>query len=203
MTAEEAIVIGRLGAAAAGGDPARLRAILERSAAVLSTADVEELLLQTVLFAGYPRTINAFVTWQGWAARRGGREEPRVEAVRPELWRERGEVLCRLVYGEDYEALQIRLGRLHPALAEWTLIDGYGKVLSRQGPGPDVREMSAVGALIAMGEGRQLASHLRGALHAGVDLPALEAGAMATAEEWGRTNLVQGLLAELDGRPDA
>ncbi|HET6342520.1 MAG TPA: hypothetical protein VFG78_10105 [Gemmatimonadota bacterium] len=201
MTAAQAMVIGLLGAAAAGGDPDRLRAILDRSTEFLSTSDVEELLLQTVLFAGFPRTINAFVAWQGWAARRGGRDHPQVEAVRPELWRERGEVLCRLVYGENYEALQIRLGRLHPALAEWTLIDGYGKVLSRQGPGPDVREMSAVGALIAMGEGRQLASHLQGALHAGVELPVLEAGARAVAEEWDRGDLVENLLADLDSRP--
>jgi 4-carboxymuconolactone decarboxylase len=201
VTPVEAMVIGLLGAAAAGGDPDRLRGILERSTEFLSTSDVEELLLQTVLFAGYPRTINAFMTWQGWAARRGGRDDPRVEAVRPELWRERGEVLCRLVYGKNYEALQIRLGRLHPALAEWTLIDGYGKVLSRQGPGPDVREMSAVGALIAIGEGRQLASHLQGALHAGVALPVLQAGARAVAREWDRKDLVEDLLAGLDGRP--
>lgn len=201
MTSAEAIVIGLLGAAAAGGDADRLRAVLEKGTRFLSTADVEELLLQTVLFAGFPRTINAFVAWQGWAARRGGRHHPRVEAVRPELWRERGEVLCRLVYGKNYEALQLRLGRLHPALAEWTLVDGYGKVLSRQGPGPDVREMAAVGALIAMGERRQLASHLQGALHAGVELPVLEAGSRAVAEEWGRGELVEDLLAGLDGRP--
>ncbi|MGH7543199.1 MAG: hypothetical protein ACREK7_04600 [Gemmatimonadota bacterium] len=202
MTAGEATVIGLLGAAAAGGDLDRLRAILEQSTRFLSTSDVEELLLQTVLFAGFPRTINAFVAWQAWAARRGGRDDPRVEGVRPDLWRERGEALCRLVYGKNYEALQIRLGRLHPALAEWTLIDGYGKVLSRQGPGPHVREMSAVGALIALGEGRQLVSHLQGALYAGVDLPVLEAGARAVAREWDRCDLVETLLTDLDGRPD-
>ena len=77
MTPAEAVAIGLLGAAAAGGDGGRLRAALERSARFLSPADVEELLLQTVLFAGFPRTINAFVAWQAWAARRGGRDDPR------------------------------------------------------------------------------------------------------------------------------
>jgi len=33
--------------------------------------DIEELLLQTYLFAGFPRTINAFFTWQAWASRDG------------------------------------------------------------------------------------------------------------------------------------
>lgn len=202
MTAGEAMVIGLLGAAAAGGDPERLRAVLER-ADFLTGHDVEELLLQTVLFAGFPRTINAFLVWQAWAARRGRRDGPRVEAVQPELWRKRGEALCRLVYGNNYEALQIRLGRLHPALAEWTLIDGYGKVLSREGPGPDIREMSAVGALIAIGEGRQLASHLQGALHAGVEPAVLRAAARAVADEWDRTRMLEDLLAGLDGGPDA
>jgi hypothetical protein len=61
--------------------------------------------------------------------------------------------------------------------------------------------MAAVGALIAMGEGRQLASHLQGALHAGVERPVLEAGSRAVGEEWGRGELVEDLLAGLDGRP--
>lgn len=197
MTAETAIAVARLGAASAGGDPERLREALAGVAAILSREDIDELLLQTHLFAGYPRTINAFGTWQSWAARRGGRGRPRAESPRLELWRERGERLCRLVYGDDFEALQVRLARLHPELAAWTLVDGYGKVLSRPGPGPDLREMAAVGALIALGERRQLASHLKGALHAGVAADDLAAAARAVAAGWGREELVNTLLEEL------
>lgn len=196
MTREEATAVGMLGAAAAGGDPERLRAALARSATILSTEDIDELLLQTHLFAGFPRTINAFTTWQSWAARRDGRGRPLTESRQAGRWRERGERLCRLVYGDDFEALQVRLARLHPELAAWTLIDGYGKVLSRPGPAADVREMAAVGALIALGERRQLASHLRGAVHAGVTPPVLAATARAVAVAWGRESLVDELLPD-------
>ncbi len=197
MTRSAAIVVGMLGAATAAGDPDRLREALARAAEILSTEDIDELLLQTHLFAGFPRTINAFTTWQSWAARMGGRGKPRTEAPQPARWRERGERLCRLVYGDDFEALQIRLARLHPELAAWTLVDGYGKVLSRPGPAAEVREMAAVGSLIALGERRQLASHLQGALHTGVEGDVLAAAAKAVASEWDRGSLVDELLAEL------
>lgn len=198
MTAREAMAIGRLGAAAAGGDPDRLREALAGAVEVLSFEDIDELLLQTYLFAGFPRTINAFYIWQSWAMRRGGRGKPRTEPVQPERWRERGERLCRLVYSGNFEALQIRLARLHPELAAWTLMDGYGKVLSRPGTPPDVREMAAVGALIAMGERRQLASHLLGARHTGVEADVLARAARAVAAAWDRASLVDELLAGLD-----
>ncbi len=199
MTGHEAVAIGMLGAAAAGGDPDRLRVALDGIVEVLSVEDIDELLLQTYLFAGFPRTINAFYTWQSWAARRQGRGKPRTETVHPARWRERGERLCRLIYGGNFDALQIRLGRLHPELAAWTLVEGYGKVLSRPGPPADVREMAAVGALIAMGERRQLASHMQGARHTGIEARVLAHAARAVAAGWDRRGLVEDLLAEGDG----
>ncbi|MGH7570469.1 MAG: carboxymuconolactone decarboxylase family protein [Gemmatimonadota bacterium] len=198
MTAGEAMAIGMLGAAAAGGDPDRLREAIAGAVEVLTAEDIDELLLQTYLFAGFPRTINAFYTWQSWAMRHGGRGEPLTEPMQLESWRERGERLCRLIYGGNFEALQIRLARLHPELAAWTLVDGYGKVLSRPGPAADVREMAAVGALIALGERRQLASHLQGARHTGVEADVLASTARAVAATWDRRSLVDELLTGLD-----
>ncbi|HET6638409.1 MAG TPA: asparaginase [Gemmatimonadota bacterium] len=198
VSAAEAAAVIRLGAAAASGDAERLVAALEGAGAIASD-DIEELLLQTYLFAGFPRTINAFFTWQGWASRDGReRGERRTEASSAETLRERGEALCRRVYGDHYEPLRIRLERLHPEIAEWTLVEGYGKVLGRPGsPGPDMRELAAVGALIALGAGRQLAAHLRGALHVGVAGPVLASAARAVAAEWGKELSIGMLLAEL------
>ncbi|MGH7566424.1 MAG: carboxymuconolactone decarboxylase family protein [Gemmatimonadota bacterium] len=196
---EEATAIVRLGAAAASGNAERLTSALEEAGSVDSD-DIEELLLQTYLFAGFPRTINAFFTWQAWASQ-GGRERGtrRVESGEAVDVRERGEALCRLVYGDHYEPLQIRLGRLHPEIAEWTLIEGYGKVLGRAAPpGPDRRELAAVGALIALDAGRQLASHLRGAVHVGVPRDVLARAALTVAAEWGREATVAALLVALD-----
>ena len=199
LSAESATAIVRLGAAAASGDAERLVAALE-SAGTLDSDDIEELLLQTYLFAGFPRTINAFFTWQGWASRDGRvRGERRVEVGETGDLRSRGEALCRRVYGDHYEALQIRLQRLHPEIAAWTLVEGYGKVLGRPGlPGPDRRELAAVGSLVAIDAGRQLASHLRGALHVGVPPEILVRAVREVASEWGRTKEVDGLLAALD-----
>jgi L-asparaginase II/alkylhydroperoxidase/carboxymuconolactone decarboxylase family protein YurZ len=199
LSVEEAVSIVRLGAAAAGGDADRLTAALDRADRI-PVDDIEELLLQTYLFAGFPRTINAFFTWQAWASRDGrDRGARRVEAHEAGELRERGEALCRRVYGDHYEPLQIRLNRLHPQIAEWTLVEGYGKVLGRAGPpGADRRELAAVGALIALGADRQLASHLRGSIHVGVPREVLERAVREVAGEWDREDPVSRLLAELD-----
>lgn len=199
---DEAEAIVRLGAAAASGDADSLVRALEGAGAV-DPGDIEELLLQTYLFAGFPRTINAFFTWQAWASRDGrSRGERRIESSDAETVRRRGEDLCRRVYGDHYDPLQIRLRRLHPEIAEWTLVEGYGKVLGRPGsPGPARRELAAVGALIAMGAERQLASHLRGAVHVGVPIEVLSAAALAVAPEWGASESVGRFLGALEEAP--
>ncbi|MFN2420019.1 MAG: carboxymuconolactone decarboxylase family protein [Gemmatimonadota bacterium] len=199
MSEPEARAIARAAAAAAGGDDELLRAALPDLLAHVAPSEVEELLLQTYLFAGFPRAINAFFAWQGWAVARGlQRDLSPVEAYEPAHWRARGELLCRLVYGAGFAALQQRLARLHPALAEWTLVEGYGKVLSRPGPDFARRELAAVGALVALGAERQLASHLRGAVNAGVPRPLVASAARAAAAEWDRASLVERHLSLLE-----
>jgi 4-carboxymuconolactone decarboxylase len=198
MKVVEATVIVALGAAAARGDRERLREALERARGLVPPSDIEEYLLQTYLFAGFPSTINAFFTWQAWASEAGGREVPfGPEADQPTEWRARGERLCRLVYGQNFEPLQRRLSRLHPALADWTLVEGYGKVLGRPGPDPARRELAAIGALIAVAANRQLAAHLRGAINTGVSAEVVIAAVRETATEWGQEERVEGLLADV------
>jgi 4-carboxymuconolactone decarboxylase len=197
LSAREACALARLGAAAAGGDDDRLRAAIPE-AVDGGAGDIEELLLQTYLFAGFPRAINAFFVWQGWAANHGVTRVPEPPGPwDPHAWRERGEALCRVVYGANYEALQGRLARLHPALAEWTLVEGYGKVLARPGPDAGRREITAVGALVALGAERQLRAHLQGAAHAGVPEDVVARAARAAATDWSREPLVERILAEL------
>lgn len=198
LTEAEARALARLGAAAAAGDDERLRAAFPDAARHVGPQGIEELLLQTCLFAGYPRAINAFFVWQSWATNTGvGRGSRNVEPPDPEGWRRRGEALCRAVYGDNYEALQGRLARLHPALAEWTLVEGYGKVLSRPGADPGRREIAAVGALVALGAERQLRAHLLGAEHVGVPPAIIAAAARAAMAETGREELVERLIGEL------
>lgn len=196
LAVEEAIRIALLGAAAGSGDADALVEALEEADGVLDPDDIEEYLLQTYLFAGFPRTINAFFTWQAWAVDRGGRGAVVMEPDDVAAWRRRGEELCRVIYSGTYEALQARLARLHPALADWTLIEGYGKVLARPGPDPARRELAALGVLIVLDAERQMVAHVKGALNAGVPLEALEAALRAVAERWDRQAAVEPLLDE-------
>jgi 4-carboxymuconolactone decarboxylase len=199
VTTAEALATVRLGAAAGSDDRDRLLAALESARGLVSADFIEEILLQTYLFAGYPRAINAFFTYQGWVASHGSKRFTRgPESTDPEEWRRRGEDVCRQVYGQNYEALRRRLARLHPALADWTLVEGYGKVLGRSGPGVANRELAAVGTLIAIGAERQLQAHLNGSLNVGVCREVLDAATRQVGVEWGREALVERLLDRLE-----
>ncbi len=166
-------------------------AVLEermRNARAAGTPDIwlEELLLSSVLFVGYPRALLA-----AGALRRvepqhaDGGEPSQYEHWRD--WLERGEATCRVIYGPHYERLRVNVHALHPALDTWMIIDGYGKTVSRPGLDLARRELCAVAMLIPQDAPRQLLSHLKGALNAGAAPEAVEAvvslaGAEAMAE---------------------
>jgi 4-carboxymuconolactone decarboxylase len=66
-----------------------------------------------------------------------------------------------------YDRLRENVRQLHPALDEWMIVEGYGKVLSRPGLDLARRELCIVAACAATGQDRQLHSHLHGARNAG------------------------------------
>ena len=129
---------------------------------------IEELLLQTYLFAGFPRALNAF---REWRRRVPGPEEFGAagdQDIAVAEWEARGRATCRAVYGRMYEKLRQNIEALHPALDTWMIVEGYGKVLSRPGLDLGRRELCIVAACVASGQDRQLHSHLHGALNVGV-----------------------------------
>jgi 4-carboxymuconolactone decarboxylase len=129
---------------------------------------VEECILQSYLMAGFPRALNAMREWR----RISGTPAPEPEEIpEPSLWRWRtqGEQTCEVVYGKFYSKLRENIAHLHPALDEWMIVEGYGKILSRQGLELSLRELCIVAACAAMGQDRQLHSHLHGALNAGAE----------------------------------
>lgn len=153
-----------LSAALAAGDPDRVAVRLDAAAASVDPAAVEEAILQSYLFVGFPAALNALACW---------RERTPVAAAPAEgdgalPWRERGERVCRAVYGGAYDALREGVGRLHPDVEAWMVREGYGKVLGRPGLALPLRELCIVGLLAAQDAPRQLHSHLRGALNVGV-----------------------------------
>lgn len=164
----------RLSAVVTAGSEAQQRVAIAAVAPVAPALWVEELLLQSYLFAGFPRTLNAMREWR--------RVHPTPAAPpadgTPASWRAAGERTCAVVYGTSYERLRENVRHLHGALDEWMIMEGYGKVLSRPGLDLPRRELCIVAACAAAGQERQLHSHLHGALNAGV-APDVVSGAIA------------------------
>lgn len=130
------------------------------------TAWVEEAILQAYLFAGFPRALNAAREWRKVSGIAAPAHED-LPAPDLERWRAQGEQTCATVYGKFYDRLRQNIVQLHPALDDWMIVEGYGKILSRPGLELRLRELCIVAACVATGQDRQLHSHLHGALNAG------------------------------------
>jgi len=164
---EETRAIVRISAAIAAGGEAAVRRELEAGERVASAAVIDEVVLQSYLFAGFPRALNAARAWRAiHPPAPTGVTEP-ATGDRVERWRTRGEETCRIVYGGSYQKLRDNVRTLHPDLDEWMIVDGYGKILGRPGLDLKRRELAVVAACAATGQQRQLHSHLHGALNAG------------------------------------
>lgn len=163
MTAATAALV-RLSAALASGDDDTLTGAIDVAAAEAPAAAVEEVLLQSYLFLGYPAALRALGVWRD---RVGGDAVRRAPPEERADWRARGEQVCERVYGGAYERLRANVARLHPDLEQWMLEEGYGKVLGRPGLALRERELCIVALLAGLRTPHQLHSHLRGALNAG------------------------------------
>ncbi|HEY2163014.1 MAG TPA: carboxymuconolactone decarboxylase family protein, partial [Gemmatimonadaceae bacterium] len=180
---EATVALVRLAAVVAAGDEDALRRELGRAAGSVPGVWVEELLLQTYLFAGFPRALNAMREWR--------RVHPTV-SLAPEArtpTRTDGEVTCARVYGPMYDRLRENIRHLHPLLDDWMIDEGYGKVLSRPGLDLPRRELCIVAACAATGQDRQLHSHLHGARNAGASVRAVDAAVDAIAGVLGADRL--------------
>jgi 4-carboxymuconolactone decarboxylase len=158
----------RLAATIAAGDEPSLRASMSEAARTVPPVWVEELVLQSYLFAGFPRALNAAREWRRLSGTAAPETDEAEELWRPgDEWAARGEATCRAVYGAAYERLRRNIRTLHPALDAWMITEGYGKVLSRPGLDLARRELCVIAACAAGGHGRQLHAHLHGALNVG------------------------------------
>ncbi|HEU4339553.1 MAG TPA: carboxymuconolactone decarboxylase family protein [Planctomycetota bacterium] len=165
MKREALVGLARVCARAARGAEGPLLAELRKALrSKVPPTLLREALLQTYLFAGFPRAITALTLLDREVPSAGTlREKPKTSAE----WRRRGIRLCRAVYGSDFPALMRNMTRAHADLADWILVEGYGKTLSRPFLSLRERELIVVPTLAALGAWRQLPSHLKGALRAG------------------------------------
>ena len=195
-------VLVQLSAAIAASDEATVRSWLLQAARDVPPVHVEELVLQSYLFCGFPRALNAAREWRRASQLPAPASDEAEDVQLGEEWRERGEQTCAAVYDGMYEKLRLNVRDLHPALDAWMVVDGYGKVLSRPGLDLPRRELCIVAACAAMGQDRQLHSHLRGALNVGVEPATLAETLDALADLVGadRIRPARLLLARIVGK---
>ncbi len=125
---------------------------------------IYETLLQCYLFCGYPTAIEALFCFN--EIRTVPLNDDFCKETRKE-WTARGELLCKKVYGGNYERLRTNFCKISPELEKWMIEEGYGKVLSRKALSGRLRELCTVASLIVTGFKRQLHSHIQGALNLG------------------------------------
>jgi 4-carboxymuconolactone decarboxylase len=167
----------RISGALASGDKAALAEAFSQARGVADDSEVEEVLLQSYLFLGFPASINGMAAW-----RRSTGSDPTGPAP-PDYstWESRGRDVCGAVYAGQYERLRENIRALHPDLEQWMVVDGYGKVLGRPGLALVIRELCIVATLAVTGASKQLYSHLRGALNVGASKADVDA-ALSEAE---------------------
>jgi 4-carboxymuconolactone decarboxylase len=125
-------------------------------------AKVEEALLQTTLFCGFPRVVSAFehalAAWPAPAPVRSAGAVPQAVQFA------RGRELFAAIYGKNDEAVRQKLMSFHPDFHDFVLESAYGRVLCRSGLDVKTRELLAVALLAALGQLPQLIAHARGAM---------------------------------------
>jgi 4-carboxymuconolactone decarboxylase len=189
----------RLSAAITAADEPTTRRVIEEVAASTNAEEVEEVILQSYLFAGFPRTLNAARMWRTASGVPAPPADDSASSSHFADWERDGEATCAVVYGRSYRLLRNNVRALHPALDAWMITDGYGKVLSRPGLALSRRELCIVASCAAAGQQRQLHSHLHGALNSGATAEEVSATLDAVADLVGfvRTRRYKALLARV------
>ncbi|HEX6134601.1 MAG TPA: carboxymuconolactone decarboxylase family protein [Longimicrobiales bacterium] len=162
---DETRALLEISSALAGGSAGRLDAALRSAIGVAEQTAVEEALLQSYLFLGYPAALRGLAAWRR-VSELPALGEPARDSDR---WERRGAEICAQVYGGQYERLRANISALHPDMERWMVVEGYGKVLGRPGLGLAERELCIVALLASQDAGPQIYSHLRGALNAGAE----------------------------------
>jgi 4-carboxymuconolactone decarboxylase len=166
--AVEALV--RVAAALATRDAAVLRPTLQAAVREAEPGAVDEVLLQSHLFVGFPDALNAVALWRELS----GTPPPAPGGEDPAGWTARGERVCAAVYAGNYHRLRENVRGLHPELDDWMVTGGYGRVIGRPALALATRELCIAALLAVWNVPRQLHSHLRGALNAGAPMGEVE-----------------------------
>ena len=149
-------------AAAALRKENHLRAFIEKAKEIdLKENVLYESLLQNYLFTGYPSALISLKILREYFPEKEG---PKNESWDLNKFLERGTKNCKRIYGRKYYKLISSVKTFSPELSEWLLIEGYGKVLGRQGLSLTKRELNIIAVLVVLRFEDQLYSHINGAI---------------------------------------
>lgn len=154
----------------AAADPLCQRAAIRRARELgRPRSALYEVVLQSYLFLGFPRMLKAAeVLHTEWPPNEDHESQLRpVSGQEGKRWYERGMELYTKVYDSNRDLLRRRVEAMAPEVFRWMVIEGYGKVLSRQGLPVLDRELAVVACLLVENHVPQLHSHMRGALNVG------------------------------------
>ena len=130
----------------------------------ISHKKIYEALLQTYLFAGFPSALILLKKFNEVISR--GKKYDGYDLSK---YSNRGIKNCRRIYGDKFDKLILNIKTFSPEMAEWLIVEGYGKVLGRKGLTLKEREVCIVSILSALKYKDQLYSHINGAIRVKVE----------------------------------
>jgi len=160
-------VLALYSAAITVADDGLLDAVIDMGLRInVSRETFYEIVLQSYLFLGFPRMLNAADHLEKRLPCNNSESMlVPISTDESQTWFNRGVDLCRKVYSGNYELLKNRVESFAPDIFRWMVFEGYGKVLSRPGLDPVDRELAIVACLMVEDRQKQLSSHIRGALN--------------------------------------
>lgn len=145
--------------------------ILQAKTKRVPFAKIYETLLQNYLFAGYPSALTSLKILKEYYP---NKRLPEVADMNLYHFRRMGELRCKKVYGSKFQKLINNISDFSPELAEWLVLEGYGKVLGRKVLSFKERELCIVAVLSAMKFEEQLYSHINGAIKSKASIKEIE-----------------------------
>lgn len=167
----QALVLARLGAGATMGDQLTLTAAFTAAEQTGYEPDaIYESILTLLPYIGYPRTIHALLSFQHFyptfIPARGSSPTESWNSHSAIIWPDRGVEVFRQLFGPDALS-KSRMDELSPEVAEWVIVDIFGRIFGRAGLTLLEREAIVVGSLLAQSAVKELATHRRAILHLG------------------------------------
>lgn len=124
---------------------------------------IYETILQCYLFCGFPATIESLKIFKkhfpDFKKSKANYDIPKLRKL--------GINNCKLIYKKNYKKLIENMNFCSPDLKEWMIIEGYGKVLSRNGLSLLEREFVNVSVLCTKFYENQLYAHIKGCINLG------------------------------------